>query len=184
MAFDNTFRHAIPGMSLTHKMGDLPHEKPPQFVDPNEALDHIWKMLNQKEALKQIWLCLEKGISVWHIKRALLYKLCLEGVIQLNLALVLGPMVGKMIEVIGRSKGIKPVLAPKFRDKTGDAMMNDTLNKKLGRTNNPMPIPPSALKSTVLPKPEEITQSVQNFTGKKPNHEGLLSPITKQQEQG
>lgn len=163
-AFDSTFRAAIPGQSLALKMGSLPHQKPPKFVDPNEALEYFWKLFHRKDVLKQIWQLMESGVTSWAITRAVLYKAALEGVIALNLAMVIYNTVGGMVTTIGKAKGIDVKVYPKFRDKIKDKFQNDDINKKLGRTSGTA-IPPSALKSTVLPKPEEITKRVQANTG-------------------
>lgn len=181
--FDTTFRAAIPGISLTHKMGSLPHEKPPKYVDPNEALEYFWKQFHRKDILKQIWALLEQGCTVWAINRAILFKAAMEGIIQLNLAIVIAPLVGHMIYTLGKAKGIDVKLSPEFRDKTEDLMMNSTLNKKLGRATN-HPLPSSALKATLLPKPEDITKSLEDFTGKKDAAGGLLDDMKKEQVNG
>lgn len=182
-AVNQNFQAAIPGMSLTHKMGTLPHEKPPTYTDPNQALEYIWKMLNQKEALKQIWGVLEQDVTVWHITRALLYKLALEGTIQFNLAIVISPIVAQMITIIGKSKGIKVKMAPKFRSKSYDSMIDQHINEKLGRTNNPQAVPVSALKSTMMPPAEDITKAVSAISGKKQPADGLLG-LAKEQGNG
>lgn len=162
-AFDSTFRAAIPGASLAHKMGSLPHEKPPQYVDPNEALEYFWKQLNRKDILKQIWNLLEQGATVWSITRAILYKAAVSGIIQLNLAVVIYPIVGKMIHTIGAAKNIKNMKTyPKFRDKIKDDMLNKKLNEAMGKQGN-NPIPPSALKGMVIPKAEDITHDHTKF---------------------
>lgn len=161
-ATDSTFRAAIPGSSLTHKMGSYPHEKPPKYVDPAEALEYFWKQLNRKEVLKQIWTLLEQGATVWAITKSVLYKAATEGIIQMNLAVNLYPTVGKMIMTIGQAKGIDVKVYPKFKDKTTDTMMNSKLNEKMGIKDGSQ-IPPSAMKSMPLPKPQDITKHMKQF---------------------
>ena len=104
MAHDATFRHPIPGSSLTKKMGSLPHQKPPKYTDPNQALEYFWKNLNRPEILKQIWYVLEKGATVWAVARAVLYKAASMGIIQMNLGIILHPTVGKI-----KFQSVKPV---------------------------------------------------------------------------
>lgn len=120
-AFDATFRAAIPGSSLTHKMGSLPHEKPPQYTDPHEALEYFWKQLSRPDVMKQIWQISRNGGTVWAIARAVLYKAALEGIIQLNLALILYKTVFMMIDTIIQSRGLTPNRYPKFKNKDLDA---------------------------------------------------------------
>lgn len=162
MANDATFRHAIPGSSLTHKLGSYPHEKPPKYVDPNEALTYFWKQLNRPDILKQVWLMLEQGATVWAITRAVLYKAATMGIIQMNLMAVIAPTLGKMVNTVAQAKGIKAKQVPKIRDKVADQMMNSKLNEQLGNKNG-KPLPVSALKSTILPKASEVTADAEKF---------------------
>lgn len=190
--FDGTFRAPIPGISLTHKLGSLPHEKPPQYTNPNDALEYFWKQFHRKEILKQIWSLLDQGCTVWAITKAILCKACLEGIIQLNLAMVIYQTVGQMILTLGKAKNINLKVNPKFRDGTFDSMKNNRINEKLGRKTN-QAIPPSALKATILPKPDEITRHTEQITAsKQPNQtiqdhykpsDGLLAEIQKSKGQ-
>lgn len=183
--FDSTFRAAIPGISLTHKMGSLPHEKPPKYVKPDDALEYFWKQFHRKEVLKQIWALLEQGCTVWAITKAILFKACLEGIIAMNLSMVIYQHIGQMITVLGKSKGIDVKVNPKFRDKIKDDKLSINLNKKLGRAV-PQKIPASALKSTMLPKADQITKAMNEFTGKQAPaaHNGLLNTVQKEQDNG
>lgn len=135
-ATNNTFRAAIPGSSLTHKMGDLPHEKPPKYTDPSEFLEYLWKQLHTKDTLKMIWHVLENGGTVWAITRAILYKAALDGIIQMNLAIVVYKTVGQMIGTLGEAKGIKVQYQPKFKSKTKDMMLKYNAHK-LVQQNKP-----------------------------------------------
>jgi hypothetical protein len=143
-------------------MGTLPHEKPPKFVDPNEALEYFWKQFHRPEILKQIWGLLEGGATAFMVARVILYKAALMGIIQVNLGIVIYPTVQKMIIAIGQSKGIKVKIHPKFRDATTDRMMNQKLNEKLGHKHG-KPIPFSALKAMNIPKADEITKAMQKL---------------------
>lgn len=166
-AFDNTFRAAIPGSSLTHKLGDLPHERPPKFTDPNEALEYFWKQFHRKEILKQIWSILENGGTVFAITRAILYKAALEGVIQMNLGIAIYQTVGKMIETLGKSKGIDVKTNPKFKDKTKDSITNRNIAEKLGDKSGKT-IPHSALRRMQLPHAEDISKDADMFKSSTP----------------
>lgn len=136
-AFDNTFRAAIPGSSLTHKRGDLPHEKPPQFTDPNDFLEHLWKQLHQKDTLKMLWHVMENGGTVWAVTRAILYKAVLDGMIQLNLAVTVYKTAFQMVDTLGQAKGIKTKHYPEFKNKTKDMMLKFSAGK-LAKENKPL----------------------------------------------
>lgn len=174
-AFDHTFRAAIPGSSLTHKLGDLPHEKPPKFTDPDEACNFIWKQLHNKNMLKQLWQLLENGANVRSITLAVLYKMALEGVIQMNLGIIISPTVAQMVTTLGKAKGIKGIkVMPKFKDPVKDVSTNQDINTRLGRHKH-LSIPPSALQAMAIPKAEDLTSDTNKFMNKPMPKDGVLS---------
>lgn len=186
-ASDSSFRAAIPGSSIAHhKLGNLPHEKPPKYVDANEALEYIWKQFHRPDVLRQIWYILEKGADVRSVVNAILYKAASSGLIQGNLAVVIAPTVAKMIMTLGKARGIDGIkLMPKMRDKVKDMRINDMLNKHLGNTSGGKQIPPSAMKTMLLPKAEDITKGHQAMMQTAPSapstmpSQGLLSQVGK-----
>jgi hypothetical protein len=184
MAHDASFKSAPPGISIGHhKYGALPHEQPPKFTDKHEALEFIWKQLNRKDVLKQVWNILEQGGTPWAIARALLYKAMMEGVILLPLAMIIGPIVASMIATVGHAKKIKFKMAPKFRNPNVDNRIKQHIDQKLGR-RTPTPLPTSALKQYLLPKAEDVTKAHEEFIGKKNPKVGMLDQIVKQQKVG
>jgi hypothetical protein len=184
MAHDASFRSAPPGISIGHhKYGALPHEKPPKFVNQVEALEFMWKMLNRKDILKQIWDVLERGATAWAVARAILYKAILEGYVLMPLAMLMMPKVQSMIVVIGKSKKINVKSMPKFRDKTVDSKIKQHIDQKLGR-QTPAPLPRSALKQYLMPKAEDITKAHESFMKSKGPNPGLLDQLKNQQQVG
>ena len=145
----------IPGSSMAHKHGEYAFSRPPKHVDPSKALDDIWKMLHARDNLQQLWSLLEKGATVYNITRAVLYKFCLEGHIQLNLAIVLAPTVSKMIYTLGKAKGIDVKIAPKFKDPIADKMLEDSFEKLTGHKGLNS-LPKSALDSMPTPDPKKM----------------------------
>lgn len=117
----NPIIHAavIPGISIGHhKLGEMKHEKPPKYTDPDEALEYFFKILTQPKVQRQIWDILEKYHgTTWHITRAILFKAAMEGVIQMNLGMVIYPTVQKMVIAIakaGKVSNLSSKIHPKF----------------------------------------------------------------------
>lgn len=140
-ATDQSFKAAIPGSSLTYEKGSMPHQKPPKYTKPEEALEYFWKQLHQKEILKQIWHISEQGGTMFAMARAILYKAALSGVIQPNLAIVIYPIVQKMLIAIVQSKGIKPKIHPKLRSANKDAMMKDKIRDMIKQSSRKTGVP-------------------------------------------
>ena len=51
---DNIFDAPIPGESLTDTPGNASWEHPPQFTNVNEAAEHIWDKLHDRNLLQQV----------------------------------------------------------------------------------------------------------------------------------
>lgn len=114
MAFDKSFHASIPGISIAHsKLGTLPHQKPPEYTDPDEALEYFFKLLIQPKIQRQIWDILKRPTTdVRAITNAILYKASLQGIIQLNLAIVISPTIAKMISTIAKAGGVNAKMMP------------------------------------------------------------------------
>ena len=157
MAWDASFQHAIPGSSMAFKHGSFPHSRPPQFVKPNDALEYFWKQLHRPNTLKQLWYLQEKGVTSWAIMRALVYKAALEGIIQINLGMLLGKTLVDMITAIGKARGIDVKIFPKFKDPVADKRQNDALNELRGSKN--FQFPKSKLMEMDLPNAKDALEA-------------------------
>ncbi len=129
MAFDHSFLAAPSGISISHhKLGTLPHEKPPQYTDPNKTLDYFFKLLTRPEIQRQIWDTLKMpGATVWAITRAVIYQAALKGIIQLNLGIVIAPVVSKMIATIAKAGGVDAKMWPDVTSPQKEKYIKDGL---------------------------------------------------------
>lgn len=132
-AFDSTFSAPIPGSSIGHhKLGELPHEKPPEYTDPHEALDYFWKLLIQPKIQRQIWDILKlPDAHVSSVARAILFKAALNGIIQMNLGMVIYPIVQQMVNTIAKAGGVNASLAPKTTSPQREKYIKDGLKELL-----------------------------------------------------
>lgn len=60
----NKFEAPIPGESLTSKPGSKPYERPPQYTEPEEALDFLFSRLMQRRVGAEILAYIESGVPV------------------------------------------------------------------------------------------------------------------------
>lgn len=130
-AFDSTFQAPIPGISIGHhKLGELPHEKPPEYTKPEEALEYFWKLLIQPRIQRQIWAVLKMpSATVQAVTHAILYKAAMQGIIQMNLAVVINPTVGQMVYTIAKAGGINAKIGPKTKSKYKEQYIKDGLKQ-------------------------------------------------------
>ena len=54
----------IPGQSLTGELGNLPHEKPPQFTDVKKAMDFVFTRLIQPRNANRMLALMESGVPL------------------------------------------------------------------------------------------------------------------------
>ena len=102
----NPFDTPVPGQSLTDIPKNYKWENPARFSKLEDSSLHIWKELNKKDNLKRIIVLLEAGISVEAITRTIVFSGFIEGAFSIDSALLLTPIVQKMIFTIGKAAGI------------------------------------------------------------------------------
>lgn len=101
------FDAPIPGESLTKPVGGMPMEHPPQFTDPNKALEYLLDKLTQPKHLTRTLVLLKAGAPVDTITRSILFKGVLEGLWTVDLAFLIAQVTMWQIETVAKMKGIK-----------------------------------------------------------------------------
>ena len=102
----NPFDTPVPGQSLTDTPKNYKWENPARFSKLEDSSLHIWRELNKKDNLKRIIVLLEAGISVEAVTRTIVFSGFIEGAFSIDSALLLTPIVQKMIFTIGKAAGI------------------------------------------------------------------------------
>lgn len=105
--FDHGLPSKVPGQSLTMAPGSLPMEKPPQFVDPEQAAEFFWMKLHNPKMIIKLVIMLRKGVPAEFIARSILYTAIVHGIIGINTGLLMGRVLLKQIVAIGHLKGVK-----------------------------------------------------------------------------
>lgn len=99
---------AIPGQSLTNNPDTpYPWETPPDITNPNEALDNIVEDLLEPKAVQKIVSALAGGLPVGDISMAILYSKFVQGVISIDVLMLLAEPVMYLIMAIGEEADIK-----------------------------------------------------------------------------
>ena len=103
---DYNFDAPIPGQSLTMHPGSLALEHPPQFTDPNDAAEFLWKQLTSPKQVVKLVLLL-RDTPVEYIARTVLYTGVINGKWTPDLAMLLFNVCMWQIEAIAKTKKIK-----------------------------------------------------------------------------
>ncbi len=94
------FDYPIPGQSLTSPPKNNAYERPPQTVDPKEALQIHISNLNSKESMEDLAFFSDMGLDVKSQTEALLRSAVAEGVHSIDISLIIAPLLHQFI--VGR----------------------------------------------------------------------------------
>ena len=123
---NNPFDAPVPGQGLTDKPGNYPWEHPPEFTDTMEASEFLWDKLTEPLFAQQIIGMLDAGVPVEAIARVVLFAGFTEGKWSVDLAILIGEPLMKLIAAIGSRLGLKEMyISMKRKKKTnvGDEMI-------------------------------------------------------------
>lgn len=102
--FDN---HPIPGQSLTRTPNSSPAQQPPQFADPNDALEYLFEKLTEPRMTTRLLILLKHDVPVEFIARAILFQGFTSGKWTPDVALLILKTTMRMIISIARLKKVK-----------------------------------------------------------------------------
>ena len=94
------FDYPVPGQSLTTPPRNASYERPPQTVDPKEALQIHISNLNSKESMEDIAYFTEMGLDIKSQTEALLRSAVAEGIHSIDVSLTIAPLLHQFI--VGR----------------------------------------------------------------------------------
>ena len=93
-----TFERPIPGQSLTTEPKNAPYERPPEIVDPVEALDAHIENLLKPGAMEDVLYFLEYGIDLVTLVQGILRGAVIEGIHSIDVSLIIAPVIHEYIK--------------------------------------------------------------------------------------
>ena len=132
----NPFDAPIAGQSLTDTPKNYPWENPARFAKLDESSLHIWKELNKKDTLKRIIILLEAGTPLEALTRTIVFSGFVEGAFSIDSALLLTPIVQKMLFTIGKAAGISKLKLTRPKKNMTEQMIKDLYKAKGYITSN------------------------------------------------
>ena len=88
----------IPGQSLTTPPRQFPYERPPDMVNPLEALDVHIERLNDKENIADVMTALENGIDLVTLVEGILRSAVMAGGHGLDTSMIIAPHMHEFIK--------------------------------------------------------------------------------------
>ena len=87
----------LPGQSLTTSPRNAPYERPPEIVDPEDALMVHLTRLNKPEAMKSVISFVEAGIDLQTLVEGITRNAVMNGVHTIDVSLIVAPVIHEFI---------------------------------------------------------------------------------------
>ena len=100
------FDRPIPGQSLTVEPRNAPYERPPEIVDPEDALMVHLTRLNDPEAIDDMMFFLESGVDIRTLTEGILRGAVLNGVHTIDVSLIIAPVIHQFIKSAADDLGV------------------------------------------------------------------------------
>jgi len=166
-----TFDAPIPGQSLTDTPKNAPYERPPEIVDPIEAIDtHIAK-LNEDGAMEDVLYFLEMGVDLKTMVQGILRSAVVSGIHSIDVSLIIAPVVHEYIKGFADATGLE--YNEGFEDKEGkeaisyrrDVARAKKMLDKLREEQGMAPMPEPEMEPEMEPEEPEMVEEEPVKTG-------------------
>ena len=97
---------AIPGQSLTDEPRNFPWERPPEIVDPDEAIRYHIDRVSQEDVIDNIFFALEFGVPVKNLTDSLMTGAVSQGIHSIDVSMIAAPIVRKFISKAADTAGV------------------------------------------------------------------------------
>jgi len=97
---------AIPGQSLTDEPRNFPWERPPEIVDPDEAIRFHIDRISKEDVIDNVFFALEFGVPVKNLTDSIMTGAVSEGIHSIDISLIAAPIVRKFISQAAQTAGV------------------------------------------------------------------------------
>lgn len=92
------FDRPIPGQSLTTPPRNAPYERPPEVVDPEQALQIHLDRLTDPDRMEDAMFFLEMGVDLVTLVEGILRSAVMEGVHSIDVSFIIAPIIHEYIK--------------------------------------------------------------------------------------
>ncbi len=104
------FGAPVPGQSLTDEPRNYAWERPPEIVNPDEAVKFHLDGLNKPETLDNLLMLLQMGMPIKVLTKGIITTAQMEGIHSVDVGLIVRPVVREELITIAEEAGIDYVL--------------------------------------------------------------------------
>jgi hypothetical protein len=152
----------IPGESLTREPRNAAYERPPELVDPEDALTYHIDRLTDERRMGGVMLLLENGVDIRTVTEGVLRMAVYNGIHNIDLSMLVAPAVHEYIKTTADMVGVE--YTEGFETDEADKKLQYAINSTKAR---------KAL-AGIGADPKEAAQSVQEV----PLEAGDQDPVT------
>ena len=132
----DSFSAAPPGISLTDDNSKWPWGRPPEIVDPDEALDRAIESMMEPKNKQELFKLLMVGVSVEVLVEGMLFQGCRDGKYTPDVGLLIKGPLGIMIADMAEEEGI-PYRLFENDNTLEKGEMDDETFVRMMKDNNP-----------------------------------------------
>jgi len=176
---DKLFTAPIPGQSLTDEPQNRPYERPPETVDPEDALQRHISRINKPEVLDNVLDLMEMGIPINVLTESMLTSAVMAGIHTVPISMIIAPVIHEQLLTIAKEAGIsytegfeEDTVAKQEKERT---MLSLKLKKALGATPTEEQDEGFALATEVSQIMEEPTEEAAPAMEATPESGNLMS---------
>jgi len=130
---------APPGHSLTDEPGKWAWERPPQFANPDDALDFVLDKLEEPTRRKDIMRMLVAGISIQELVSQIAFKGFMQGAYSPDVAELIKPSIGIYLYREALEEGFEPRMMVDENEENGikEGEVDDVSFFRIMKVRNP-----------------------------------------------
>jgi len=130
---------APPGHSLTDEPGKWAWERPPQFANPDDALDFVLDKLEEPTRRKDIMRMLVAGISIQELVSQIAFKGFMQGAYSPDVAELIKPSIGIYLYREALEEGFEPRMMVDENEENGikEGEVDDVSFFRIMKERNP-----------------------------------------------
>ena len=101
------FDRPIPGQSLTATPRNAPYERPPEVVDPEQALQIHLDRMNNAQRIEDTMFFLEMGVDIVTLVEGILRSAVMNGIHTVDVSLIIAPVLHEYIKTTADLLGVE-----------------------------------------------------------------------------
>lgn len=169
------FDRPIPGQSLTDTPRNAPYERPPEVVDPEQALQIHLDRLTDPQRMEDAMFFLEMGVDLVSLTEGILRSAVMNGIHTIDVSMIIAPIIHEYIKSTADALGVQ--YEEGFENKEGRKQQTYARNSMLAKKKmEEMGFEPQAVVSQMqAPIEPEMAEPVEGPMMEETRPRGLMA---------